>query len=676
MKFLFFIMGVMLIHSPLWAKGFIVNWVCPADSSEKISVEVFYDENGKLVFEPEIFSEIDIDKNTDYSKCIADFQNKINDGVKLFQEKKCPQAKDSFCSVPVQYTNGKVLEKIRNSYFMKKVKDVRVVPIGVENTPPATRPKAIVAEVKEEKAITSEATPTTPDAFLEAMINSKVINPKELNRIFTFQNKTYKVGDFDHVIAKNIDPIFSNTSLEEGKQFAQNYMVAKSEYLKEGSDPVKRKAVLDNLNQMFGKMYGGRGPEELAKMLECDPDDNLTPIGEILNKLQTTKKVEGCKELAPGEHKVFEKDSGNYYSTGDYLLKRKKDGNYQAFVNVDFKRGSGSLAPEAMMQKAKGCLQEASPFLKGPDGSRIEMMVFSPEEIQKLPKEERPNKKDILIERAGARSNAGAYSEDLPCSTIVHEMLHLLGLCDEYEEQSTDLKAMWNCRVVPKADSIMRNSMETYSKAVGSELFCKCDRFPCSSVYKNGDENTKKMIGKYTFYDVTDHTFRSRFCKFQLLPLQKILKDPYNTAPIQLEGADTIVIEHRTFSGDQKFPNYKIDRTQITCTCNGNKECLSIKERLPSQLANLGQRALCPSGSNKVDKSQSNQSNVIKIKSDPIMPSLLHPNQFKKILAGNCRGIVDGYLECADWAYKGRNKYSCNAPARCQDDSYYLGTKQ
>lgn len=674
MKFLFFIMGVMLIHSPLWAKGFIVNWTCPADSSEKISVEVFYDEEGKLTFEPEFLSDIKKEKNVDYSKCINDFQKKISTGVKLFQEKKCPQSKDPFCASSVQYTNLKALDKIRNSYFMKKFRDVRVMPLEVESTP-AAKPKE-PTPVTESVPASASTAPDGPQAFLESMVNSKVINPKELNRIFTFQNKSYRVGDFDQVIGKNIDSIYANSSLEEGKQFAQNYMVAKSEYLKEGSDPAKRKAVLDNLNQMFSKMYGSRGPEELAKMLECDPDDNLTPIGDILNKLQATKKIDGCKQLAPGEHKLFEKDNSNYYSTGDYLLKRKKDGNYQAFVNVNFKRGSGSLSPEAMMQRSKECLQEASPFMKGPDGSRIEMMVFSPNELEKLPKEERPNKKDITIEKAGARANAGAYPEDVPCGTIVHEMLHLLGLCDEYEEKSDDLKRMWNCRVVPKADSIMRNNYEVYPKAVAQELYCKCDRFPCSSVQKNGDENTKKMLLKANFYDVSDFKFRTSFCKFANLPVQKNLKDPMNTVVINSESSDSIVIENRTFSGDQKAPNFKLDRMQITCTCNGNRECLAEKSKIPSQIAGIGNRGLCPGGADKTDKANANLPNVIKFKSEPSLPSLLQPNHFKKILAGNCRGIVDGYLECADWAYKGRDKYSCNAPAKCQDDSYYLGTPQ
>ncbi|WPU65557.1 hypothetical protein [Peredibacter starrii] len=672
MKVLFLIMGVMLIHSPLWAKGFIVNWSCPADSSEKISVEVFYDESGKLIFEPEIFSEIKKEKNVDYSKCINDFQKKISTGTKLYQEKKCPQAKDSFCASAVQYTNLKVLEKIRGSYFMKKFRDVRVLPIEVENTPVA---KAKDPTVETETSPVSSG-PDSAEAFLDSMVRSKVINPKELNRIFTFQNKSYRVGDFDQVIGKNIDMIFSGSSPEEGKQFAQNYMVAKSEYLKEGSDPVKRKAVLDNLNQMFGKIYGSRGPEELAKMLECDPDDNLTPIGDILNKLQSTRKVEGCKQLSPGEHKVFEKDNGNYYSTGDYLLKRKKDGNYQAFVNVNFKRGSGSVSPEAMMQRSKECLQEASPYMKGPDGTRIEMMVFSPSELEKLPKEERPDKKDITIERPGARANAGAYPEDIPCATIVHEMLHLLGLCDEYEEKSDDLKRMWNCRVVPKADSIMRNSYDVYPKAVAQEVYCKCDRFPCSSVQKNGDENAKKMLLKGNFYDVSDYKFRSDFCRFTDLPYQKNMKDPLSTALVQSESSDSIVIENRTFSGDQRAPNFRINRTQITCTCNGNKTCLAEKSKIPSQIASIGIRGICPGGADRTDKANANLANVIKFKSEPTMPSLLQPNHFKKILAGNCRGVVDGYLECADWAYKGRDKYSCNAPAKCQDDSYYLGTPQ
>jgi len=63
--------------------------------------------------------------------------------------------------------------------------------------------------------------------------------------------------------------------------------------------------------------------------------------------------------------------------------------------------------------------------------------------------------------------------------------------------------------------------------------------------------------------------------------------------------------------------------------------------------------------------------------SAPRLPSLLQPQQFNKILAGPCTGKgADGYIECADFAYKSDQNGPCNVPDKCRDDKYYMGSQQ
>ena len=673
MKAAILIVGALLIHSSAWARGFQTNWNCPVGSSQKSSVEVFYDDSGKLNFEPEIFRELKPDDKIDYSSCIADFQKKISYGVKLFQEKKCSSVKDSLCSVTVQYTDAKVLEKIRHSYFMKKVKNVRIVPIGTDDTSKVVETPKVEPTVQQPKAVPvdSSPSPSTPDAFLESMIASKVINPKELNRIFTFENKNYKVSDFDQAIGNNISSIYSDMTPEEGKQFAQNYMAAKSEYLKEGSDPTKRKMVLDNLNQMFGKMYGDRGAEELSKILECDPDDNLTPIEDILNKLQKTKVVSECKPLAPGEHKV---QATREYLHGDYLLKRKDNGTYQVFLNVEFKSGGGSLSPQAMMKRSKECLHEASPFMKGPNGEKLEMMAFTPAEIEKLPANERPKKKVVTIEHADFATNSGAYAEDSKCPTIAHEMLHLLGLCDEYKETRSQFGNKWDCRVTVKGESIMKNHVEAYNKAVAKDFYCECKQLPCTAIQKSGDQAAKQMFYSKDINDVSDYEFRTNYCKTRYLPQSKTLTEPSRAVVVLSNKETELLIEARAMSGAQKAPNFQVDRTEIKCVCPaGNSDCIRTKNKVAKTIQAGGNKLRCPWNVSEVDSSKANHPNVFKLKGTPELPSLLAPNHFKKILGGSCPGTADSYNECAEFAYKGP---SCNVPSRCHDDKYYLGIEQ
>lgn len=674
MKAAILIMGAMLIQSSAWARGFQTNWNCPVGSSEKTPVEVYYDDAGKLVFEPEIFREIKPDESMDYSSCIADFQKKISYGVKLFQEKRCSSVKDSLCAATIQYTDAKVLEKIRQSYFMKKAKNVRIMPIGTSETVAAN---TTIVPTPTDSTKTVQA--ATPEAYLEEKILAKEINPRELNRTFTHQNKTYKVSDFDQVIGKHIESVYAGMTPDEGKQFAQNYMVAKSDYLKEGAESSRRTAVLENLNRMFSKMYGDRGAEELSKMLECAPEDNLTPIDDILKKLQETRKVSKCKALEPGEHKVFEKDSNNYYSTGDYLLKRKSDGNYQAFINVEFQLGAGSVSPATMMARAKKCLHEASPFIKGPNGQRIEMMAFTPSEIESLPADERPDKKIIKIEQPDFSTNAARYAEDVDCPTITHEMLHLLGLCDEYLETRAEYGDMWNCRVVPKTSSIMRNHVEAYNKAVAKEMSCSCDKLPCTALQKSSDEVTKKLFISRSIYDITNFAFRNKYCSPQRgLPSQPKMREPGKPYLLTSNTENEIVMEIRSITGYPSAPFYFVHRSELKCKCPpGDSSCLQEKTQIAASLAIVTNGASCPVNSVKLD-TKANTAAALKFTSQPELPSLLLPNQFNKILGGNCAGYADGYLECAEFAYKGKaaGPNFCGIPEKCKDDKYFLGTKQ
>lgn len=692
MKAAIVLLGALLIHTPLMAltrskdvKAVFVDWSCP-ESGGKTLVSVFYDDTGKLTFSPDIFSDLKKEEGVDYSKCIADFQKRIDSGVQEYQKERCPQENSSLCAATPKYTNLRVIQNIQKSYFMKKYQDVRIVPLTVTTTTSNTT-TTITTRIKDTETIDKPDTkpetkpetkpdpaPTTPEAFLEEKIAKKEIDPKQLNKTFEFDNKTFKVSDFDKVIGRNLDSIYSGLTLDEGKQFAQNYMLAKSDYLEEGDDSPKKKAVMDNLNRMFTRMYGDRGAEELAKMLDCAPPDAISPIENILSVFTRTQKVNKCKPLAGGEHKVFKKDPYNYYRTGNYTLKRRRNGAYQALLNVEFKSGSGSLSPQAMLEKSKECLAKASPFIKGPNGDQMELIVMSPAELQKMRDDERPEKNIVKIEQANARSTSGAYAEDANCPTIVHEMLHLLGLCDEYEEKSNELKDKYSCRVVPAASSIMKHHEEAWKKAVVEEISCACTTPTCKTIQKSGNKDLKNIYLRESIYESTDFNFRNKYCKTTSLPSQSKLDEPGKATIVKSNSELELVLEGRTvFSSDWK-PYYFIQRNQLICTCPpGDVSCIKEKNSIVKDVEKAPFRNSCPYQLPKADKSTAD---AIKIKPTPRMDSLLWPNQFNKILAGDCAGVADGYQECAATAYVGQGSKTCNVPPSCQDDKHFLGSAQ
>lgn len=680
---LFILLFFISINS-VWAQDFKVEWACPKDSSDKTSIAVSFNDQGKLQFKPDIFTGKYKSGNLDeLSVCIADFQKSVSEALKAYQTQNCSSSKDSLCVITQSYIDQKVFDKLKSSNLVKNTPGIKLNPLS-QSPKEDVKPKEEV-KPKNDNSNLVNVIPTTPEAYLQQKIASKEIDPKNLNQSFSFNNKSYKVSDFDQVVGANIENVFQNMNRDEAKQFAQNYMVAKSDVLKNKAPSETRTQVLNNLNQMFGYIYGEKGPEELAKILECKPEDDLKPITDILTSLEDTQKVDKCKQLAPGEHKVFKKDSSNYYGTGHYLLKRTKEGDYQAVVNVKFKTGGGSVSPQEMMERSKNCLNVASPSLKGPNGERLQFAVLTPDEAKTLPDDERPQPYEVSIEPVGFGTNAGSYAQNVGCDTITHEMLHLLGLCDEYLEDRPQYGDQWNCRVVTKAPSLMRD-LATFDQAVGRQVTCNCTSQTCKSIMKGTNEDLKQIYTGQNGYDVSDYKFRNQYCRDEYINTPaKTLKDPNKAITVLNDAANDLVMETRYVTESATAPFYRLIRSKIICKCPaGDENCMAQKSKIVKTANDSGVRDMCPQGTTLVNKGSPKSKTGFNLDGDtmtmvskPVLPSLLQPQQFNKILAGACSGKgADAYNECADFAYKSDKNGPCNVPEKCRDDKFFLGSQQ
>ncbi len=664
---LIFLTGLFLTINFAYAKPVSVDWSCPKGSTQKTSVEIRFDDQGKLQLRPDIFSDNQKPQSAaELTTCILEFQKSASQEIEKFKKDQCPSSKDDLCYSSVSYVNGKLQEKIQASNLVKKNSGISVsaVASGTAATP-------------------RSSSAATAEAYLEEKIARKEIDPKNLGQSFTFQNKTYKVSDFDDVISDNIENVFINLSRDEAKQYAQNYLVAKSTLLNAPAGSDERTKVLNNLNQMFGYVYGDKGAEELAKILECKPEDNLKSITEILETLEDTTKVAKCAELKNGEHKVFQKENSNYYSTGNYTLKRKQDGNYQAILNVKFVQNAGaSVSSAAMLARSQKCLAQAAPHMKGPDGKTLEIVTLSPAEITKLPKDEQPKEYKVTIEAPGYGTNSGGYAETVDCGTITHEMLHLMGLCDEYlEDRPQYASNNWTCRVVTQAPSVMRDT-RAYDQAVGAAINCDCSGQNCSAIMNSGDEDLKKLYTAANINDVVDYQFRNKYCKEDYIyNPPKSMTSPDKAVILEGQTNSGFTLQSRYVFASAKTPYYSISQSRVKCNCpTGDQDCLNKKETFIKRLPGLGVQKWCPAGAAMKGRDRGDnprgaslKDNVLTLISNPEIPSLLQPNQFNKILEGNCPGKSEGYQKCASYAYKGE---PCNVPDICRDDKYYLGSEQ
>lgn len=687
----FLSLTLLLFVSNVFAKGIQAEWKCPENGQAK-SVNVFFDDQGRLKLNPNVVEQKYKDVSSfDVGICLINFQRKVKEAVTAFKASQCPASKDDICYASQGYVDAKVWERLNTSSLAKKnsislsVPTPETVPGTTASGSTGTTPSTTTTTVPTQPEV--KRVPQTPEEFLEAKIASKEIDPKNLSHEFIFGGKRYKVGEFDKVVGDNMKNVLMDLSTADSRQYAQNYMMMNYQILNNEAQSPKRTAVLNNLNKMFGYIYGEKGAEELAKMLECKPEDDLTPIQEILENLDDSKKMAKCDQLKNGEHKVFGKEHSDYYGTGNYLLRRDPNGTYKITLNVDFKTGSGSVTPAEMMQRSKACLALASEAMTGPNGEKMTIEVLTPSEIQNLPADMRPKENKVTIENVNYGTNAGGYAEDEKCPVITHEMFHLLGLCDEYKEDRPEYEHLaWKCRVVTKVPSIMRDT-RAFDQAVGSAQGCDCSTSTCKTIMDGSNEDLKNLYLNKSVYDISDYKFRSTYCKETSLPEGKIATLPNLGKTIVVNQTQSIgtklEVENRFVTNISAAPYYRILRSKITCTCPaGDADCEKQKNEILTKASNVGVKDACPMGAlwkkgaerGTLPRGAHYKDGMLTMISNPTIPSLLQPNHFHKILEGNCPGGKSAaYQECADFAYK---KPPCDVPAKCQEDSYYLGSQQ
>lgn len=649
---LYFLSILLLFSLTARAQELSAEWSCPETSTQKTRVKLSFNDQGKIIFEPDMLSGL-TESTSQTEACLKIFQEKVKSSLTLFKRQHCPSSGHDVCYASEEYVNEKVFQKISDS---KLVSDNN---LQVNRLPSETQSAA---------------------DELRQRIQNEQLDIRNLNQTFSHQGRPYKVSDFDDVIGENLRDIFQSSDFEQARQFAQNYLLKNSEFLKSQAPSPKRTAVLNNLNRMFGFLYGDKGEEELAKLMECAPEDNLRPVTDLLEKIQETEKVSKCAPLTPGSHKVFQKENSHYYSTGNYLLKKNADRNYQAVLNINFTQGAGSISPEKMMKKARECMAMAAPALKGPQGQKMEILLLDSLQANSLPRDERPNMNTISIERPNHETDAASYAENVNCAVITHEILHLFGLCDEYKEDRERLAHLnWTCRIETKRSSIMRD-LRAFDQAVGKTYSCDCSGDPCKTVMSSNDENLKKLFVSPPLQEVSDHQFRNSYCRDEYVPVSA--SQPDKAVVILNEGEDSLDLEARYVSGKLQAPYYSKFAMKVRCKCPaGDANCREQLKNISRDVRINRMISRCPY--NAFEKSMKEGSirpgfsvanGLLTIRTSPSLPSLLSPNHFHKILEGNCPGKADGYRQCAEFAYK--SPPCGEIPSRCHDDNYYLGNSQ
>lgn len=451
-----------------------------------------------------------------------------------------------------------------------------------------------------------------------------------------------------------------------------------------------------------------------------------------------------CLPLNPGDSRIVdswtEPGSENRMTTAAfpyeyptpndsrYRLTRNSEKSYTMNFSVKFNpRVGGSVTPEQMESRVKKCFEQVSPLLKGPDGQSLELTINEgPDSVL-----ENSSAISINIIQPGSRGNAGNFAEDFECGTIVHEMLHHAGLCDEYLETKRHMEpSEGECRfadhprnldAVGASDSIMNFHEVAYRFYVGEQKFCRFD--------ENGNgEQTKRLTNlnpKYieiastrnirkneltmaSFGYPIGHTNASKsgfelFCETGITQSAETNNSEVSKPFLRIsEVTDNKISFTETKAWNALSPTKLMLATvPMTCDCSNQSGlnltvCQKFLSRLKVEATAMSHSdshiMACPRGTTEEPLTNESlepgrisvRSNGIALRSKPVIPSgesILYPAQFYRLINGECETntglersqltLLQNYNACARFTRRfsrGRHPVTENQPIlSCSD---------
>ena len=150
---------------------------------------------------------------------------------------------------------------------------------------------------------------------------------------------------------------------------------------------------------------------------------------------------QACGDYSIGEERI---KSSTGYGGGGYTIKRDSNDSYTANLFIEFVPSAfydnEDQAPRDQVQNhyaqtVQSCIDKANPYLKGPNGQRLNIVIRTPDANSCVPKN--------TITIWNAWEYGGAQAQNYPsninddCLALTHEVLHNLGLADEYLGSNT-----------------------------------------------------------------------------------------------------------------------------------------------------------------------------------------------------------------------------------------------
>jgi hypothetical protein len=455
----------------------------------------------------------------------------------------------------------------------------------------------------------------------------------------------------------------------------------------------------------------------------------------VTSWISEIERINRCNPLrAPGDVRVFNVTRGDkirqamsqeQVSTSDIdiadhnlpadhkgTLKYLGDQRYEMVFQLDFSaEPSATVTADAMMNRVRSCLDAARPGLRGPNGEQLSLIAVTPQQASEMGAIS-PPAIPITVTKPRGRGNAQLYASDFNCDTILHELLHFAGLCDEYREGGSDKNAS-QCRALGPGDSIMGQGMDIgFDDSVGE--IGRCDLKPNAQeldYLRHPDPVVREIVMRKKHYKIgnfpngdlgmaeEDPSPKKAFCQeinVGFAPLPNNPDAAFST--LVTNEPNAIVVE--SFLNPSLAPGSNIrnaSRTQLSCRCEPtNTTCLEFLNYLRPEAVAISspQRKVyaCPDFNTRQAPTDFAQpagqfrleGTTVHYRNRPMGRSLLHPAHFARVINGPCHiastpDAVKKYNECARFSVKssmdgiaGPNPCSTR-PAYCDQPDTWLG---
>lgn len=473
---------------------------------------------------------------------------------------------------------------------------------------------------------------------------------------FSDDGKSRSIFQFDIVLSESIQDIKSLPD-QCRKKFIENYKNYKGSFAEDRTTCLKnndcvlfdhmKETYISNLEQLEAL---GETTEVGLNKIGCTQVELAPASSEFVEIERILIQSAACTPLQENETRVINNNLPGRIPQ-KYTMTNIGNNTHRIDLNINFVPENGQRLDVAnnSLNRMRECMALVNQNANDSKGRKFQFNILSPNEAASLPYTVRPPEITIKVkERAKVRVKVGdkfiyvpekfrahslLYSTDIDCPTTTHEMLHLLGLHDEYHEKDSgyyvhktntdefgnnlkifprnpdgssnqvsfdaakidsnyELVPSHQCRSIPKINSIMSNQAAVFKTVIPSSDLCECRKsntqkqsMACSDLIRSTRAEKIKYTQLNRHIGASFPNYR-KFCKassnVKELSLEKLADIFKHDAYGALEGnKNQFRFLNKMVSVNNNSGKHKISSTTYDCGCGeGDKDCHDIFKRL------------------------------------------------------------------------------------------------